>query len=582
MISENKKTLEDLDIKLLESQNKNTEYDNKIKDLEKKISELKLEEDKINKKIKTNKDKIVEQSQAMTSKEAELAKITKEIIDLNKYGDTRVKEAQGKLDKVIVDKEKLEKLKDIEIKKKKELIGSIGSLDIDNTTITTELEVINSNINKINSDIKEKENEIISKNKQIATLKETNGKYEDQLAQLKIENERLIKLVKDLETQITNLALSNKKELDEINNKIKNSETSNTELQANIKNLNAEIVSLDKAKEGLIAKLSKGKTDGITKDSEIVKLKGDISKIDLEVSNLNSDIDKLNIQIKDGEKGKVNLNSQVAGKTSEITKLKNEQEKLKKDELELKTNLNKINATGKALYNAGLRRLERDFDYSAKTMVGVSIQEAKTLLDKIKTDEVINSVNVTTQEKTDIKNRITELEQKIIVAGNIQEQTKQIEDKQMSVTKSFDMEQLEGIQKDIKAMPESYDKNRLLEMLYWMEEIAVRDIKVVKISLGAMHSAAITDTGKLYTWGRGEFGRLGHGDKVSQPTPKQVDFFKGKKVKEVSLGSSHSSAITEDGQLYTWGYGDSDRLGHGDTNNQTTPKQVEYFTNLIK
>lgn len=36
-------------------------------------------------------------------------------------------------------------------------------------------------------------------------------------------------------------------------------------------------------------------------------------------------------------------------------------------------------------------------------------------------------------------------------------------------------------------------------------------MKVVVIAAGESHSAAITDKGALYTWGRGNYGRLGHG-----------------------------------------------------------------------
>ena len=36
-------------------------------------------------------------------------------------------------------------------------------------------------------------------------------------------------------------------------------------------------------------------------------------------------------------------------------------------------------------------------------------------------------------------------------------------------------------------------------------------VKVVAVAAGESHSAAITDKGALYTWGRGNYGRLGHG-----------------------------------------------------------------------
>ena len=40
---------------------------------------------------------------------------------------------------------------------------------------------------------------------------------------------------------------------------------------------------------------------------------------------------------------------------------------------------------------------------------------------------------------------------------------------------------------------------------------ALVSVKVVMIAAGESHSAAITDKGALYTWGRGNYGRLGHG-----------------------------------------------------------------------
>lgn len=35
---------------------------------------------------------------------------------------------------------------------------------------------------------------------------------------------------------------------------------------------------------------------------------------------------------------------------------------------------------------------------------------------------------------------------------------------------------------------------------------------VVHVACGSTYSAAITADGELYTWGRGNYGRLGHGE----------------------------------------------------------------------
>lgn len=50
----------------------------------------------------------------------------------------------------------------------------------------------------------------------------------------------------------------------------------------------------------------------------------------------------------------------------------------------------------------------------------------------------------------------------------------------------------------------------------------LRSKRIRDIACGSNHSAAITSNGELYTWGSGEYGRLGHGDFLTQLRPKQV------------------------------------------------------------
>ncbi len=40
----------------------------------------------------------------------------------------------------------------------------------------------------------------------------------------------------------------------------------------------------------------------------------------------------------------------------------------------------------------------------------------------------------------------------------------------------------------------------------------LHDKRVVRVTAGGSHSAAVTESGQLYTWGKGSYGRLGHGE----------------------------------------------------------------------
>jgi alpha-tubulin suppressor-like RCC1 family protein len=82
----------------------------------------------------------------------------------------------------------------------------------------------------------------------------------------------------------------------------------------------------------------------------------------------------------------------------------------------------------------------------------------------------------------------------------------------------------------------------------------------INVYCGPQHYAIITENGDLYTFGEGKRGCLGHGFDLrdyTYRTPKLVKFFKDEnlKVKKITLGQNHSLALTEDGNLFSWGWG---------------------------
>ena len=70
------------------------------------------------------------------------------------------------------------------------------------------------------------------------------------------------------------------------------------------------------------------------------------------------------------------------------------------------------------------------------------------------------------------------------------------------------------------------------------------------------HTLAVTEAGELWSWGCGSLGRLGHNDARSRLRPERVaveHFVGGGRIAAVSCASFHSAIVTEDGALYTFG-----------------------------
>ena len=99
-------------------------------------------------------------------------------------------------------------------------------------------------------------------------------------------------------------------------------------------------------------------------------------------------------------------------------------------------------------------------------------------------------------------------------------------------------------------------------------------VKKVAVHSGGKHAMALTVDGRVFSWGEGEDGKLGHCSRQSVEKPRIVEALRNKKVRDIACGSSHSAAITSSGELFTWGCGEYGRLGHGDNVTQLRPKAV--------
>ncbi len=130
---------------------------------------------------------------------------------------------------------------------------------------------------------------------------------------------------------------------------------------------------------------------------------------------------------------------------------------------------------------------------------------------------------------------------------------------------------------------------------------------VLQVSLGWSHALGLDDHGIVWAWGSNRYGQCAQPlatdctaqwlptkqpdsshtlsgalstsasteltDVVNQPTKVQAADLK--KVVCISAGSEHSVAVTADGLVYAWGWGEHGQLGLGNTANAYQPQQVD-------
>lgn len=82
---------------------------------------------------------------------------------------------------------------------------------------------------------------------------------------------------------------------------------------------------------------------------------------------------------------------------------------------------------------------------------------------------------------------------------------------------------------------------------------ALKFEKVVDISCGDNFTGAITQNGDVYTWGFGNEGQLGHSDKSDQPLPRKINI--NEKIKKISCGGAYAALLSTQGKLFMMGRG---------------------------
>ncbi|XP_017753990.1 PREDICTED: secretion-regulating guanine nucleotide exchange factor-like [Eufriesea mexicana] len=90
---------------------------------------------------------------------------------------------------------------------------------------------------------------------------------------------------------------------------------------------------------------------------------------------------------------------------------------------------------------------------------------------------------------------------------------------------------------------------------------------------GWSHVIVLKDS-HVFGWGRNTYGQLGITEAEKSATWKATQIKNLSKIRQVSAGSEHNVALTEDGKILCWGWNEHGNCGNGNKENVEFPQQL--------
>ena len=99
---------------------------------------------------------------------------------------------------------------------------------------------------------------------------------------------------------------------------------------------------------------------------------------------------------------------------------------------------------------------------------------------------------------------------------------------------------------------------------------------IAKVATAGYTTCAVTTAGALYCWGANSYGNIGNDTTETQWSPVFIDggALAGKFVVDVAVDQFNTCALTDDGMVACWGYGDLGTNGDGTTADRHVPVAV--------
>ena len=110
-----------------------------------------------------------------------------------------------------------------------------------------------------------------------------------------------------------------------------------------------------------------------------------------------------------------------------------------------------------------------------------------------------------------------------------------------------------------------------------------KNVHFEKLSLGRLHTVALTAYGEVFTWGSTSMGRCGHSsidsgrgsDRRFIQQPRHVNALRNVAVEAIAAGAAHTLALSKGGRVFAWGAGSDGQCGQGHAGNLFSPRAVQ-------
>uniref|UniRef100_A0A8D0TKF4 HECT-type E3 ubiquitin transferase n=1 Tax=Sus scrofa TaxID=9823 RepID=A0A8D0TKF4_PIG len=103
---------------------------------------------------------------------------------------------------------------------------------------------------------------------------------------------------------------------------------------------------------------------------------------------------------------------------------------------------------------------------------------------------------------------------------------------------------------------------------------SLEGIPLAQVAAGGAHSFALSLSGAVFGWGMNNAGQLGLSDEEDRESPCHVKLLRAQKVVYISCGEEHTAVLTKSGGVFTFGAGSCGQLGHDSMNDEVNPRRV--------